>query len=319
MSGMQWVKLHTDILGDDKLFGACAAGFREIELLPWMISFAARANDDGRLSVSGESASPQAIARLLPGVRSGRVATCLKSLEAIGILVRQADGVLAFTAWERRAGRVAESRDVMRERKRRSRARHADVTRVTLPVTQMSRAVEVEVEGEVEVEEELPPTPFVPDGTGNGSNGTGPHLVAPAEAPRPEPEPVAPAPPESPDAPRPRTARPRPDPKHPHFAKHDCDTLYEAWGKYIGVVEYSRFRKSFGLLFASATPRYTVAELVRAIEAAEFDTSGESPIARRLLTPETFVAAAAHWVPQSKIPLVDEWGLPTSRGRRMFA
>jgi hypothetical protein len=118
----QWAKLYTDILGDPKLLRAARKGFRELELLPWLIVFAKQSDDAGRLTVAGEPAEPEDIAGLLPGITPRRVGTALASLEAVGVLARQDDGALCFTAWSHRSGsKPSDGADAIRDRVQRHR------------------------------------------------------------------------------------------------------------------------------------------------------------------------------------------------------
>jgi hypothetical protein len=113
---MPWLKLHTDILGDLKLKRAVRGGLRELELLPWLMAFAKHADDDGRLTVGGAPATPEEIAELLPGVKPKRVATCIASAEAIGILAPDFDGAMRFVNFARRQGHPSDSREEVAKR-----------------------------------------------------------------------------------------------------------------------------------------------------------------------------------------------------------
>lgn len=128
---MPWAKLHTDILGDPKLMRAARNGMKGLELLPWIIAFAKEADDGGRLSVGEEPAEPVDIANLVPGISAKRLAISLENLEAIGVLLRDSDNYLRFSAWERRSGaKSSDSAESVRERvaahrKRQREAREA--------------------------------------------------------------------------------------------------------------------------------------------------------------------------------------------------
>lgn len=162
MAGMAWVKLHTDILGDPKLMRAARKGARGLELLPWVLAFAAAADDDGRLTVDGDAAEPEDIAHGIPGVLPTAVADCLASLTAIGVLAPDDDGALAFAAWQRRAMKPSDTPDAARARKQRSRAAHKDVTPCHagqgVTVSRGGHATEGEGEGEGDAEKEAEPT-----------------------------------------------------------------------------------------------------------------------------------------------------------------
>ena len=172
MSAMPWVKLHTEILGDEKLMRAARKGAKRLDLLPWLIAFAAKAGDDGRLTVNGEPAEPQDIAEKIPGVRAISVEQCIESCRAIDILVLDSDGSLRFAAWKRRAGKPSDLKEsvlarVHRHREKKAQVVDAEGTRPTEPLadatpaertaTPMKRVSKVlrnaiEVEGEEEEE-----------------------------------------------------------------------------------------------------------------------------------------------------------------------
>lgn len=162
MAGMAWVKLHTDILGDPKLMRAARKGARGLELLPWVLAFAASADDDGRLTVDGEPAEPEDIAHGIPGVDADAVSACLASLTTIGVLAPDDDGALAFAAWQRRAMKPSDTPDAARARKQRSRATHRDVTPghagQGVTVSRGGHATEGEEEGEGDTDKEAEPT-----------------------------------------------------------------------------------------------------------------------------------------------------------------
>lgn len=119
-----WLKFWCDALDDPKLMRAARKGATQLKLLPWILLFAKRAEDDGRLTVNGEAAEAEDIARSLPAVAAAEVATALTELEQIGVLVRGEDDVLTFAAWEARAASPpSDSREAVRERVRDYRKR----------------------------------------------------------------------------------------------------------------------------------------------------------------------------------------------------
>jgi hypothetical protein len=122
---IEWAKVYTDILGDPKLMRAARKGLKGLELAPWFITFAKSAADDGRLSVGGEPAEPADFVNLIPGQRLRSIAAALRSLETIGVLVRDpADDCLRFAAWQIRQERApSDSPEAVRERVRQHRAR----------------------------------------------------------------------------------------------------------------------------------------------------------------------------------------------------
>ncbi len=69
-----FAKLWTDVIDDPKLMRADRMGARNLDLLPWLIVFAKRAEDDGRLTIDGVAADSDDIARGIPCVTRARVA-----------------------------------------------------------------------------------------------------------------------------------------------------------------------------------------------------------------------------------------------------
>lgn len=192
-----WAKLYTDILGDPKLMSAARTGATNLELLPWLIAFAKLADCGGRLEINGKRADSRDIAALLPRVRASRVKKCESELLAIGVLVADSDGVSRFANWERRSGQVRKSpsdtTEATRARKRRSRARHEDVTtRDPNPSRVESRGVELELEIEqqrIDLDQERAL------GHEPGSADEPASAAPPTSEPQPQPaEPVAPVP-----------------------------------------------------------------------------------------------------------------------------
>lgn len=178
MTALAWVKLHTDILGDPKLMRAARRGAKGLEQLPWLIAFAARAGDAGRLTIDGHPAEPQDIAAEVPGGKAATVAACLASLREIGVLVIDGDDdrILRFAKWDERAGKPSDRPESIRERVQRHRQRKRGSDAATPgappPVTEgetpgnalhgvspaFGNAIEEEEEEEGEEEErELPP------------------------------------------------------------------------------------------------------------------------------------------------------------------
>lgn len=128
---LTWCKLHTDVLGDAKLQRAVRKGARGFVVLPWLIVWA-RAHDEtdaGRLVLGGEPADPEDVVAQIPDpdVTAEQVAACMASCEAIGVLERDADGVLRFAAWAERSGRAStrpsDRPEAVRERVRQHRER----------------------------------------------------------------------------------------------------------------------------------------------------------------------------------------------------
>lgn len=187
MTPLPWVKLHIDILSDEKLMRAARKGARGLELTPWLLAFAGKADDDGRLTVGAEPADADDIAHHIPCVKPAAVSACLAALLSLGVLERDGDA-LRFTNWERRAGKQSDRADAIRERvaKHRAMKRPAGVTNVenetpgnALHVDDVTRGnadetrIDKEKEGEGEQDEENKPCPTAEpcDESGNG----GPH------------------------------------------------------------------------------------------------------------------------------------------------
>jgi hypothetical protein len=127
---MPWAKLHTDILGDPKLMRAARKGAKGLEYLPWLIAFAKGADDHGRLTVGHEPADAVDIADLVPGATSRGIRTALNALEAIGVLLRDEDGALAFARWDVRSeSKPSDSPSAIAERVARHRTKLREATR----------------------------------------------------------------------------------------------------------------------------------------------------------------------------------------------
>jgi len=151
---MAWTKLHTDILGDPKLLRAARKGAKQLLVLPWLLAFAKQADDEGRLTISGQPAEPEDIAPLLPGVSPRQIERALIELEEIGVLIRD-DRILFFAAWERRAGeKPSDSKEAISERVKRHRERQRNALHETLHETP-SNATEKKREEERRGEESV--------------------------------------------------------------------------------------------------------------------------------------------------------------------
>lgn len=206
-----FVKLHTDILGDPKLLDAARRGAKHLALLPWLLAFAKRADDGGRLSINGRPADPRIIARDLPGVTVRKVVQALAELHAIGVISRDSDDVFRFVSWEKRAEtkpsdsksainlRVTAHRNRVREARNSNNANESVTPCNALQVPECNAT---EKEKEEEKEKENPPTPHVkpkrraprkpsrsaatpPAGSADAEGGT----AASAEPPPPPPAP----------------------------------------------------------------------------------------------------------------------------------
>jgi hypothetical protein len=123
---MAWVKLHDDILGDPKLMRAARRGGTELVLLPWLLAFASKAADHGRLSVGATAAEPEDIAYQIPGVTAAQIEACLRTCVAIGVLEMAEDGCFRFAKWEDRQAKPSASKSAVRERVQRHRAKRRE-------------------------------------------------------------------------------------------------------------------------------------------------------------------------------------------------
>lgn len=127
---MTWGKLHDDILADPKLMRAGRKGAMHLFVLPWLIAFAIKAADHGRLSVGEDPAEPEDIADQIPCVTAMQVAGALSELEAIGVLSEDPDGCPRFTKWEDRQAKPSSTKTAVLERvhKHRAKARKSVTT-----------------------------------------------------------------------------------------------------------------------------------------------------------------------------------------------
>lgn len=134
---MAWLKLHDEILGDPKLMRAARAGAKELHWMPWLLAFARKANDEGRLTVGGEKADPQDISALIPGAKPKAITRALAELLALDILIEDTDGALRFAQWDYRQFRAkpSDSRPAVAARVRRYRAKRNTPEGVTEGVT----------------------------------------------------------------------------------------------------------------------------------------------------------------------------------------
>ena len=167
----QFAKLWTDILADPKLMRAARKGAKQLVLLPWLIAFAQKCDDDGRLTVNGEPAETIDLASQMPGVSEKQVAQALAALENIGILVRDYDDALRFSAWEHRAGKPSDTRERVaqrvakhRERKRQQRGEKASAEPESNAAYVTPRnALEEEEEKDQELQPQQPPPASAPN------------------------------------------------------------------------------------------------------------------------------------------------------------
>lgn len=150
-----FVKLWTDILADPKLMRAARKGAKSLVLLPWLIVFAKQADDDGRLTVNGQSIEPDDIVNVVPGVNAKQVVDCLASLVSIGVLVKD-EAALRFANWEERSGKPSDGAEAVNGRVRKHRTKkRAERADCNAPETRFSNATEQEQEKEQEKEQEI--------------------------------------------------------------------------------------------------------------------------------------------------------------------
>lgn len=99
------------------------------------------------------------------------------------------------------------------------------------------------------------------------------------------------------------------------FSKADCDALYERWTLRRGGVKYPVFRTALLPLYPASGARYELADLLNAIDAFSEAASAAPPEYGNLWNSAKFVGDVTRWIRLGKLPLVDEWGEPTERGR----
>lgn len=95
-----------------------------------------------------------------------------------------------------------------------------------------------------------------------------------------------------------------------------CDAAWEAWTATIGAVDYGRFRKA--LLPAYQTAHGTAPtgeELVNSIHAFDEVRSADKPAFQAKYTIALWASQLASYVRLGNMPLVDEWGEFTERGK----
>src|SRR5881398_2425268 len=90
-----WAKVPLYWLANPRLLRAEREGHKGLDLYPWLLLFAQKADDGGRLTVGGLSAEPEDIAAQIPGNPRARASACLDSALAIGLLAKDSDGALA--------------------------------------------------------------------------------------------------------------------------------------------------------------------------------------------------------------------------------
>lgn len=139
---MLWVKLWADMLGDPKLIRAERLGAKELLLLPWLLLWAARGDDDGRLTLSGVPLDPIDLARDIPGATAKRVERAICELTEIGVLTRDHDGAMRFVKWKERAGsKPSETREAWKERQQTHRLRKKEAAGIDVTLRHAGQGV----------------------------------------------------------------------------------------------------------------------------------------------------------------------------------
>jgi hypothetical protein len=300
---MAWVKLHDDILGDPKLMRTARRGGQELVLLPWLLAFASKAADHGRLSVGVTAAEPEDLAYQIPGVTAAQVEACQRALVAIGVLVADDDGCLRFARWEDRQAKPSDSKSAIRERVQKHRnnkraernappALQGDTGDKKAPrkggvtprnATDKRRGEEKREEAEKRVS---PPSGDPAAVTGDGN--------------------TPPAPPAETDG----------NPNLDAFPMATSDAAYERWQARIGDVNYGRLRKALlGPYKAKEIAPPTEAELLGGIDAFADARAADKPQYWGKYTVEMFAGALREYVRLGAMQYLDEWGEPTERGR----
>lgn len=185
---MEWVKMHTDMLGKAKVMRAARKGAMGLQLLPWLILFAKRAKDQGRLTVEGQPAEFEDFAAAIPNLDEAELEACLATLVELKTLAL-VGGAYVFISWERRqgypsrpsqapeqvAGRVAKSR----AKKGGNRVTRKGANLVTHDITQngVGSVTHSETQGDVEGEEEVEERSTKPL-TGVSKGASGPVRIA---------------------------------------------------------------------------------------------------------------------------------------------
>jgi len=159
MSGL-FVKWYLDALSDPVIARAARNGAKKLEMLPWLMAWAKRANDDGRLTINGDPATPLDIAETMSiRPKAGEVERALAELMAVGLVVRDDDGAFRLSEWSRQSAKPSDSREQTAERKRRQRERErheqsSPVTPCHAPHVTRGHATEQEQETEREPEKD---------------------------------------------------------------------------------------------------------------------------------------------------------------------
>ncbi len=99
------------------------------------------------------------------------------------------------------------------------------------------------------------------------------------------------------------------------FPKATCDAGYDRWAQKMGAMTYSRFRKELLPVFQAQHERFTAEQIANAVEAFYDGKSSDDPRFQGKWTIKRFASELPNWVRLGAMDLVDEWGMPTERGR----
>lgn len=113
-----------------------------------------------------------------------------------------------------------------------------------------------------------------------------------------------------PAAPKPRKSKP--DPKYPHYPTDVCSSLYDTYRRTRGPVDFATFRRETAPLFPT---HYTTEQIHHALECWGQWVETLTPDKAKFERATTFTQNAARWVELGAMPLVDQWGVVTERGR----
>jgi hypothetical protein len=100
------------------------------------------------------------------------------------------------------------------------------------------------------------------------------------------------------------------------FPKAVCDAGYEAYIQRVAPINYGRYRKALLPIYESKLADHpTARQLVDATEAFAEAIEADDPKFRHKYTLAAFVNGLRNYIRLGALPLTDEWGEPTERGR----
>jgi hypothetical protein len=95
-----------------------------------------------------------------------------------------------------------------------------------------------------------------------------------------------------------------------------CNAAYEAWVARIGSVNFGRFRRALLPIYRTkSAPHPTLEQLRDAILVFDEARAHDQPRFRSSYTVEKWAGGLHEYVRLGAMPLVDEWGEPTERGK----